>query len=50
MIIWDETKDMLQVLKQNYSDIVSQHSSDIGLAYLEEMVIETKPELPPIAT
>ena len=46
-IIWDETEEKLQVLKQNYKDIVSQYSSDIGLTHLEEMVIETNTELPP---
>ena len=49
-IILDETKKKLQVLKENYNDIVSQHSSNIGLTYLEEMVIETDLELPPVAT
>ena len=42
-IISDETKDKLQVLKPNHNDIFSQHSSDIGLTHLEEMVIETNP-------
>ena len=49
-VISDETKEKLQVLKQTCNDIVSQHSSNIGLTYLEEMVIETDPELPPIVT
>ena len=47
--ISDETQDRLQVLKQDCNDIVSQHS-DIGLTYLEEMTIETDPELPPVAS
>ena len=47
-IISDETKEKLQVLKQNYNDIVSKH--DIGLTYLEEMVIKVNPELPPVVT
>ena len=34
-------------MKQNYTNIVSQHSSDIGLTHSEEMVIETNAELPP---
>ena len=46
-IISDETKNRLQALKKNYNDIVSQHSSNIGLAHLEEMVIERDPKLPP---
>ena len=37
-------------MKQNYNDIVSHHSSNIGLTHLEEMVIETDPELPPVVT
>ena len=45
-IISDETKEKLQVLKQIYNDIISQHSSNKGLNHLEEMVIETNPELP----
>ena len=49
-IISDETKEKLQVLKQNYNHIVSQHNSNIGLIHLEEMVIETNPELPPIVS
>ena len=36
--ISDKTKDKLQVLKQNYNDIFSQHSTDTGLAHLEEIV------------
>ena len=34
--ISDKTWDRLQKLKQDYNDIVSQHSSDIGLTHLEE--------------
>ena len=41
----DETKNKMQVLKQNYNYIVSQHSSDIVPTNLEEMIIETDPEL-----
>ena len=37
----------MQVFKQNYNDIVSQHSSNVGLTHLEEMVTETDAELPP---
>ena len=37
-------------MKQDYSDIVSQHSSSIGITHLEEMAIETDPELPPVAS
>ena len=31
VVISDETKEKLQVLKQNYHDIVSQYDSNIGL-------------------
>ena len=50
IIILDETKEKWQVLKQNYNDIVSQHNRDIGLTHLEEMVIKTNPNLPPVVT
>ena len=43
VIISDETKDKLQVLKKNYNNIVSHHSSNIELTYLEEMVFEMLP-------
>ena len=43
-------KNKLEVLKQNYNDIVSQQSSDIGLTHLEEMIIKTDPELPELAS
>ena len=49
MLISDETNEKLQVLTQNYNDIVSKHNSNIGLTHLEEMVIETGPKLPPVA-
>ena len=32
-------------MKKDYSYIVSKHSNDIGLTHLEEMTIETDPEL-----
>ena len=41
-----ETRQKLLTLQQNYDDIVSKHSSDIGLTHLEEMAIETDPNLP----
>ena len=47
VIVSDETKEKLKVLKQNYNDIVRQHSSNIRLTHLEEMVIEINPELLP---
>ena len=49
-IISVETKEKVQVLKQNYNDTVSQHSSDIELTHLEEMVIKMNPELHSVVT
>ena len=48
-IISDEMRNKLPVLKQDYNDIVIQHSGDIRLIHLEEMIIETDPKLPPVA-
>ena len=47
IIISDETKEKLQVLKQNYNDKASEHSSDTGMTHSEEMVIEINLESPP---
>ena len=38
------------MFKQDYDDIVSKCSSDIGLTHQEEMTIETDPELSPIVS
>ena len=48
--ISDETQHKLQILKQDYDDIVSQHSSDIRLTHIEEMTIEMDPELPTVVS
>ena len=48
--ISDETQNRSQSLKQDYNDIVSQHSNDIGVTHLEEMTIETDQRLPPVAS
>ena len=45
--ISEKTRQKLQVLQQDYADIVSIYSSDIGLIHLEEMTIETDPNIPP---
>ena len=45
-----ETQQKLQNFKQNYDDIVSKHSGNIELTHLEEMKIETNPELHPVAS
>ena len=42
-----ETQHKLQILKQDYDDIVSKHSGDIRFTHLKEMTIVTDPELPP---
>ena len=50
VVISDETKEKVQVMKQNYNDLVSHHGSNNGLTHLEEMVIETDPQLPLVVT
>ena len=47
--ITQEMRQKSQLLKQDYDDIVSKHRSNIRVTYLEEMTIETDPELPPVA-
>ena len=44
--ISEETRQNLQVSQQDYDDIVSKHSSDIILTYLEEMTSDTDLNLP----
>ena len=48
--ISQETWQKLLVLQQGYEDIVSKHTSDIKLTHLEEMKIDTDPNLPPVAS
>ena len=48
--ISDETKHKLQAIKQDYNDIVSQHSSDMGLIPLEEMIMKIDPKLLPVTS
>ena len=43
-----ETRQKLQVLQQDYDDIVGRHSIDIRLTHLEEMTIDTNPNLHPV--
>ena len=45
--IFEETRHKLQVLQQNYDDIVSKHNSDIRRTHLEDMTIDTDPNFPP---
>ena len=48
--ISEETWHKLDKLKQDYNDIVGQHSSNRGLTHLEEMTTEMDPELPPVVS
>ena len=41
-----ETQKKLETLKQDYDNVISEHGSGIGLTHLEEMRLETDPELP----
>ena len=43
-------KQKLQLLKQDYDDIVSKHSSNIRITYLEVMTLENDPEVSPVAS
>ena len=45
-----ETRQKLLTLQQNYDDIVSKHSTDIRLTNLEEMTINTDPNLAPVTS
>ena len=46
--ITPQIKQKLTDLQQKY-DIFSKHSSNIGITHLEEMRINTDPNLPPVA-
>ena len=48
--ITPEIKQQLTDLQQKYDDIISKHSSNIGLTHLEEMKIDTDLHLPPVAS
>ena len=37
-------------MQHNYDDIVNKHSSDISLTHLEEITIDTNPNLPPVTS
>ena len=45
--ISEVARQKLQVQQLNYDDIVSKHRSDVRFANLEEMTIDTDPQLPP---
>ena len=40
-----ERQQILETVKQNYDDVVSKHSSDIGITHLQEMRKENDQEL-----
>ena len=48
--ITPKIKQKLTDLQQTYDNIISKHSSNIGLEHLEEMKIDTDPNLPPVAS
>ena len=48
--ITPQIKQTLIDLQQKYGNIISNHSSDIGLKHLEEMKIDTDLNLPPVAS
>ena len=44
--ITPKIKQNITHLQQKYDNIISKHSSDIGLMHLEEMKIDPNPNLP----
>ena len=48
--ITQETRQKILDLQQKYDDILSTHSSNISLTHLEEMKIDTEPNLPPVTS
>ena len=45
-----ETQQQLKALLQEFSDIMSKSSSDIGLTHLKEMVLHTEPGSIPVVS
>ena len=45
-----KTQQQLETLLEEFSDIMSKSSSDIGLMHLEVMVLHTKPGSIPVAS
>ena len=45
-----KTQQQFETLLEEFSDIMSESSSDIGLMHLEEMVLHTKPGIIPGAS
>ena len=48
--ISEEIRHKLLVLQKDYDDIVSKHHSNTRLTHLEEIKIDTDPNLPPVAS
>ena len=48
--ITQETRQKLLDLQQKYDDIISKQSSNIRRTHLEEMEIDTHPNLPPVTS
>ena len=46
----NESKQQLNDLLEEFSDILSKNSMDIGLTHLEEMVLPTEPGPAPVAS
>ena len=46
----NESKQQLNDLTEELSDIMSKHSMDISLTHLEEMVLPTEPGATPVAS
>ena len=45
----NESRQQLNDLSEEFSDIMSQNSTDIGLTHLEDMVLPTEPVAAPVA-
>ena len=45
-----KTQQRLEALLQEFSDIMSESSSDIGLTHLKEMLLHTEPGSIPVAS
>ena len=45
-----KTQQQLDILLEEFSDIMSKSSSDIGLTHLKEMVLHMKPASIPVAS
>ena len=46
----NEPKQQLNDILEEFSDMMSKNSKDIGLTHLEEMVLPTKPRAAPVVS